>query len=100
MKNTFLNRVSAERKILKVVNSGLPSDKRLAGLSQGALFRWRAQIGYDRVADVLPLLTDLADRCQRLSDRSHETFMPIEAEQGAEIEHRLETLERELNRCR
>lgn len=100
MKNTFLNRVSAERKVLKVVNALFPGHLQLAGLSQAALLRWESVAGQSRVANVLPLLTDLAEQCQRLSDRSNETFMPVEKEQANKITEQLEVLALELRKYR
>ncbi|MCF5718886.1 hypothetical protein K3H30_14375 [Aeromonas veronii] len=96
MKNTFLNRVSAERKVLKIVNTLFSGNLQLAGLSQAALLRWESAVGKNRVANVLPLLTDLAEQCQRLSDRSNETFMPIEEMQAIKIAEQLEVLALEL----
>ncbi|MFN3768311.1 MAG: hypothetical protein ACK4TD_08095 [Ectopseudomonas guguanensis] len=100
MKNTFLNRASAERKVLKVVNTLFSGNLQLAGLSQAALLRWESAVGRNRVAHVLPLLTDLAEQCQRLSDRSNETFMPIEEEHAIKINEQLEVLTLELSKCR
>ncbi|MCO5095663.1 MAG: hypothetical protein M9960_10790 [Xanthomonadaceae bacterium] len=100
MKNTFLNRVSAERKVLKAVNALFSGNQQLAGLSQAALFRWESAVGHSRVADVLPLLTALAEQCQRLSDRSNETFMPLERDQAIKISEQLEVLTLELSKCR
>lgn len=100
MKNTFLNRVSAERKVLKVVNTLFSGNLQLAGLSQAALLRWESAAGQSRVVNVLPLLRDLAEQCQRLSDRSNETFMPIEEEQALKIAEQLEVLALELSKCR
>lgn len=100
MKNTFLNRVTAERKVLKAVNNQFSSDEQLAGLSRSALFLWQSVVGQNRVADVVPLLTDLAEECQRLSDRSNETFMPVEQEQALKIDAQLEVLKSELTKCR
>lgn len=100
MNNTFLNRVSAERKVLKAVNGKFSGEEQLAGLSQATLLRWQSIVGQNRVASVLPLLTDLAEKCQRLSDRSNETFMPVEEEQAVKIEDQLEVLVRELSKCR
>jgi hypothetical protein len=42
---------------------------------------------------------DLAERCQRLSDRSNETFMPVEKEQANKIADQLEVLALELSKC-
>jgi len=100
MKNTFLNRVSAERKVLKAVNAVFSGNQQLAGLSQAALLRWESVVGQSRVADILPLLTVLAEQCQRLSDRSNETFMPVEKEQAIKISEQLELLTQELSKCR
>jgi len=98
MTNTFLNRVSAERKVLNAVNSIFPNTQQLAGLSQAALFRWQSVVGQNRIADVVPLLTCLAEKCQRLSDRSNETFMPVEEAHTVEIEKLLTVLRQELEK--
>lgn len=99
MKNTFLTRVSAERKVLKVVNIFFPGELQLAGLSRAALSRWESVAGRSRVAKVLPLLKDLAEQCQRLSDRSNETFMTVDNEQANTITKQLEVLAKELSKC-
>jgi hypothetical protein len=99
MSNTFLNRVSAERKVLTVVNRIFTGSQQLAGLSQAAISRWQSVVGQNRVEGILPLLTDLAEQCQRLSDRSNETFMTVEEAQAARIEKQLEILSRELRKC-
>lgn len=92
MKNTFLNRVSAERRVLTVVNSKFRGRLQLAGLSEAALLQWQGVVG-DRVAeDVLLLLLELAEQCQLLSDRSNETFSAMEEAQAARIGAQLEAL--------
>ena len=100
MKNTFLNRVSAERKVLKAVNALFSGNQQLAGLSQAALFRWEFAVGHGRVSDVLPLLTALAEQCQRLSDRSNETFMPFEKDQANRKSEQLDVLTQEKSKSR
>lgn len=99
MKNTFLNRVSAERRVLSVVNVLLPSNQQLTGLSGAAISRWRAIVGFDRTSSVNPILIAVAEQCQRLSDRSNETFMPIEKADTEKIEKHLVVLQKELERC-
>ena len=98
MKNTFLNRVSAERRVLSVVNESLPRNQQLTGLSSAAISRWRAVVGLDRTSSVNHILVAVAEQCQRLSDRSNETFMPIEKADNEKIEIQLVVLERELDR--
>jgi hypothetical protein len=56
-------------------------------------------LGFHSESRVIPLLFDLAEQCQRLSDRSNETFMPIEEAQAIKIEERLGELKEELQRC-
>ena len=97
--NTFLNRVSSERMVLKAVNGTFSGTEQLAGLSEAALFRWQSVVGQERVALILPLLISLAEKCQRLSDRSNETFVPVEEAQVTEIEEQLQLLKRMLNQC-
>jgi hypothetical protein len=100
MKNTFLNRVSAERRVLSVVNASLPSSHQLTGLSGAAISRWRAVIGLEQTSSLNPTLVSLAEQCQRLSDRSNETFMPIEKTDSEKIEKQLVLLQSELERCK
>lgn len=99
MNNTFLNRVSAERRVLSVVNELLPSNQQLTGLSRAAISRWRAVVGLDRTSAASPILLAIAEQCQRLSDRSNETFMPIEKADNEKIEEYLVKLHRELEWC-
>jgi len=99
MKNTFLNRVSAERRVLSVVNDFLPSAQQLTGLSGAAISRWRAIVGLDKTKSIGSILLVVAEQCQRLSDRSNETFMPIEKADSERIEEQLIKLHRELERC-
>ncbi|WBA13405.1 hypothetical protein [Salinivibrio kushneri] len=100
MKNTFLNRVSAERRVLTLVNRHFSSVEELTGLSRAAILRWQVVVGFHSENRVVPLLFDLAEQCQRLSDRSNETFMPLEKAQAKKIEEQLGELKEELQRCR
>lgn len=99
MKNTFLCRVSAERLVLSMVNARLPGNQQLTGLSEAAIFRWRAVAGFDRTNSISPILLAVAEQCQLLSDRSNETFMPIEKANIEKIEEHLLKLHRELELC-
>lgn len=98
MTNTFLNRVSAERRVLSVVNRRLSRTYQLTGLSRAAISRWCASVGLERTASINPILLSLAEMCQRLSDRSNETFLQIEQHEAASIERQLVELEGELER--
>ena len=99
MTNTFLNRVSAERRVLSVVNGRLSRTDQLTGLSRAAIARWCASIGLERTISIKPILLSLAEKCQRLSDRSNETFLQIDQHDSASIERQLVELEGELERC-
>lgn len=99
MKNTFLNRVSAERRVLSVVNERLPYAYQLTGLSSAAISRWRAGVGFGRTTSISPILLSVAEQCQRLSDRSNETFLSIEQAEAESVEEHLLELKRELSKC-
>jgi len=92
MNNTFLNKVAAERKVLAVVNKKTPMANQLAGLSRAAIHQWRSKVGFEQNSDFFLEILKIAELCQSLSDRSHETFLPIEASMGANIERHIEKL--------
>jgi hypothetical protein len=75
------------------------SNQQLTGLSIEAISRWCSVIGLDRSSTVNRLLIALAENCQRLSDRSNETFTPISKADSEQIESQLVDLEREIARC-
>jgi hypothetical protein len=80
MNNSFINRVEAERAVLAAVNKLFKGNRQLAGLSKAALEDWRGRNGleHDTQLKVIVILRELGDACQRLSDRSHETFAEME----------------------
>ena len=86
MTNSFLNKVSAERSVLSVVNARTSGRHQLTGLSSAAIDLWRRKVGSEITTDVVKPLIALADLCQLLSDRSHETFQPIDASLTQKIE--------------
>lgn len=86
MTNSFLNKVSAERTVLTIVNVRTSGRLQLTGLSSAAIDLWRSKIGTETTKEVAGPLIALAELCQRLSDRSHETFQPIDASLSAKIE--------------
>jgi len=86
MTNSFLNKVSAERSVLSVVNARTSGIRQLTGLSSAAIDLWRRKVGSEITADVVAPLIALADLCQLLSDRSHETFQPIDTSLPEKIE--------------
>lgn len=87
MPNSFLNKVSAERRVLSVINARFRGDKQLAGLSKSAIDLWQRKVGAQATDEVIETLIALADVCQSLSDRNHESFRPL----NPEVEERLET---------
>jgi hypothetical protein len=89
MTNSFLNRVSAERRVLAVVNAKLPKECRLTGLSSAAISQWREKAGSERASSITPTLISLAEKCQTLSDRSQETFKPLDKTHSELIEKEL-----------
>ena len=94
MSKSFFNRVEAEREVLSLVNSLFSGRRQLAGLSSAAIEDWLGRTGFGPKArqHLLPVLRDLADSCQKLSDRSHETFAPINPVVGKRISIGMQTL--------
>lgn len=87
MPNSFLNKVSAERRVLSVINTHFRGKEQLAGLSKSAINLWQRRVGASATHEVIEALTVLADVCQSLSDRSNESFTRL----NPEVEKRLET---------
>lgn len=92
MNNSFLNKVSAERKVLKIVNAWTPGRLQLTGLSSAAIALWSNKVGHEDTKDIIDPLKILAELCQCLSDRSHETFQPIDSSLASKIETNLISL--------
>ncbi len=77
MANSFMNKVAAERRVLSIVNTRFRGSAQLAGLSKPAIELWQRTVGAQASNDVIATLIDLAELCQSLSDRSHESFKPL-----------------------
>lgn len=92
MTNSFLNKVTVERRVLAVVNARTAGSRQLMGLSSAAIDLWRRKVGSDVTADVITPLIVLADLCKLLSDRSHETFQPIDSSLSEKIESHMSIL--------
>lgn len=97
MKNTFLNKVAAERAVLSVVNAYTSGASQLAGLSWAAIDAWQRTIGTAGSQPLVDELKTLSDLCQRLSDRSHETFHPLDPAVAQLIDSRMQLLEQLLS---
>lgn len=97
MKNTFFTKVDAERRVLKVVNSYTKGLRQLSGLSWPAIDVWSRQNGLLDSDKVLGQLKSLSDLCQRLSDRSHETFQALDESLSDGVSRGIEDLEAGLN---
>lgn len=92
MNNSFINRVSAERRALAVINEKMPYSKQLTGLSRPAIHEWRTRVGFEHTKDISLKIIKVAELCQSLSDRSHETFFPVDASIAIEIGVHIENL--------
>lgn len=97
MKNTFLNKVSAERSVLSIVNARTKGARQLSGLSSAAIQVWSQRLGTVEAGAVTSQLLVLAELCQCLSDRSHETFLPLDPSLENKISAQLEQLRRAVN---
>ena len=77
MANSFMNKVAAERRVLSIVNVRFRGSAQLPGLSKSAINLWRRTVGAQATDQVVAILIVLAELCQSLSDRSHESFKPL-----------------------
>ncbi|WP_152615349.1 hypothetical protein [Janthinobacterium lividum] len=91
-KNSFVNKVTAERAILKVVNSYTRRGKQLTGLSSIAIEAWQRFNFVPADSPIVVGLKELSDLCQCLSDRSHETFNPMDESAVKLVSARLDEL--------
>lgn len=98
MTNTFINKVDAERSVLKLVNRWTPGPQQLAGLTATAINDWQRRLGADALDEVSSELKAVGDICQRLSDRSHETFEPLNPVLDDAINEGLQRLRAALDR--
>lgn len=96
MKNTFINKVAAERAVLRIVNANTPGSRQLSGLSWGAIDNWQRSNNIAHNQTIVDELKKISDLCQRLSDRSHETFPVLDPSLNATIESGMEALTRLL----
>ncbi len=87
MASSFINKVSAERRVLSIVNARFRGSAQLAGLSRSAIELWQRTVGAQASDPVVAPLVELAELCQSLSDRSHESFRPLNpaVEQALEV---------------
>ena len=100
MANSFLNKVSVERRILSVVNGRFRGAQQLAGLSRSAIELWQRTAGAQRSEDVVAHLMVLAELCQSLSDRSHESFNPLNSAVEERLDAELLSLETAFQQIR
>lgn len=96
MRNTFINKVAVEREILRSVNMYTRGPQQLAGLSWSAIEKWQRSASMPKIELVVSQLKDLSDLCQRLSDRSHETFGPLDPDLYEVIKLRIAQLTEHL----
>lgn len=68
----FIDRIEAQRRILRLVNGACNLQEELFGLSSGALDRWARVNGLDETAPLLDLLRQAASKLFLLSNKSQE----------------------------
>lgn len=88
MTNTFISKVQAEREILAVVNRAYAGELQLSGLSSCAIEYWRAQVSLPANHPLIESLVALAAMTQTLSNRSNQSFVPLDPSVLPEIRRR------------
>lgn len=94
--NSFVNKVTAERAVLKVINEITSNEKQLCGLSTVAIEAWVLANARSSCDPLATELRELSGLCQRLSDRSHETFDPLDETIAVAVTARVEGLSKKL----
>lgn len=78
MSKKFANKVQSERKVLSIINSFTSGKNQLTGLTSYAITSWALNQKLDETHDFINLLHTLGALCQRLSDRSQESFESLD----------------------
>lgn len=94
MKNTFLDKIKMERKVLKVINQASSSGAMLHGLSKPAIESWKKRSNLSNVHEITNLLLEISTKCSLLSHRSGELRPEATPEKFAEIENEIKKLRR------
>jgi len=91
----FLNRLSAQRKILKILNS-CKQEEELFGLSKAAIERWVSnnQIGND--SEIVKLVYYASEKLFFLANKSQEQISIEYQTLSKEVSHITESIKREL----
>jgi len=95
-----MNKVVAERRVLSIVNVHFHGRTQLSGLSKPAIELWQRTVGIQASNDIVAMLIVLAELCQSLSDRSHESFKPLNPDVDRSLEVGLVTLENAVQQFR
>lgn len=94
--NTFINKVVAERQVLDIVNRAFFGKLQLTGLSSSAIESWRSKVALSENHPLIKSLVALGMLTQTLSNRSNESFTPLDPNVEPEIERILGDLPRAL----
>jgi len=68
----FNNRISAQRRILSLVNRSVSNGEALAGLSAAAIARWASSNRIDRNAEIVQQLENASEKLLFLANKSQE----------------------------
>lgn len=85
MTNTFVSKVLAERQVLEIVNRAYSGELQLPGLSSAALESWRSKVALPVNHPLIESLVTLGMLTQTLSNRSNESFTPLDSSAELEI---------------
>lgn len=89
MTNTFISKVLAERQVLEIVNRTYSGELQLSGLSSSAIESWRGKVGLSANHPLIESLIALGMLTQTLSNRSNESFTPLDPSAEPEISRRI-----------
>ena len=100
MTYTFISKVLAERQVLEIVNRTYSGELQLPGLSSSAIESWRGKVGLPTSHPLIECLIALGMLTQTLSNRSNESFTPLDPSAGPEIGRRIVELQSKVAMAR
>jgi hypothetical protein len=92
LSNSFISKVLAEREILRLINRAYAGELQLTGLSSSAIDSWRGRVALPSSHPLIESLLTLGKLTQALSNRSNESFVPVDPDAVPEILRRVAEL--------
>jgi hypothetical protein len=100
MEHEFVNRIDAQRTILKVVNSASWGKEELSGLSNKAIERWVSSNQLEPTSTLVELIRETSSRLFFLANKSQEQVSEGYKIASEDIAHLRQAIEVEVERLK